>query len=99
MPSTCNRPRFYRVFVLYQEEEEDIEDDVGGGHRGGGPRRHRKRHRRMYRAIGEQMDFYFGDANLAKSKFLSQEIAEKGPWLDMNTFLKFNKLAEMLRYI
>ena len=43
------------------------------------------------------MDFYFGDANMSKSKFLSQEIAAKGPWLNLETFLKFNKLAEILR--
>ena len=89
---------FFKTECVPYQEEEILDEDVGEN-QGGGARRHRKRHRRLYRSIGEQMDFYFGDSNLAKSKFLSQEIAEKGPWLDMTTFLRFNKLAEMLRCV
>ena len=78
-----------KCYFVHQDDDE--------GHGGGGRGRHRKRHRRLFKSIGKQMDFYFGDANMSKSKFLSQEIAAKGPWLNLETFLKFNKLAEILR--
>ena len=42
------------------------------------------------------MEFYFGDANLMKSKYLKEKMNE-GPWIDLSLFLTFNKLAEIMR--
>lgn len=36
--------------------------------------RHRKKH--LYNSILHQMEFYFGDSNLSKDRFLSQLIQE-----------------------
>jgi La-related protein 7 len=36
--------------------------------------RHRKKH--LYKAIKNQMEFYFSDANLMKDRFLGNQIAE-----------------------
>ena len=36
----------------------------------------RKRHRELYANILKQMEFYFGDANLSKDRFLAKLIAE-----------------------
>lgn len=37
---------------------------------------HRKRKKQFYNAIRNQMEFYFGDANLSKDRFLKKLIAE-----------------------
>jgi hypothetical protein len=73
-------------------EKEDEEDSVGVKKPGGGGR---KRHKAVYKNIVKQMEFYFGDANLSKSQFMSRELA-KGPWINLDVFLTFNKLKSML---
>ncbi|TRY61566.1 hypothetical protein TCAL_05696 [Tigriopus californicus] len=55
----------------------------------------RKRKRGLYKTIVQQMEFYFGDANLTKSRFMQEALAQD-PWLDLEVFLKFNKLVSML---
>jgi len=60
----------------------------------------RKRHRKkkLYDDLCQQMEFYFGDANLSKSKFMNEEMLKiEGGWIDLNVFLRFNKLAEMMK--
>ena len=60
----------------------------------------RKRHRKkkLYDDLCHQMEFYFGDANLSKSKFMNEEMSKiEGGWIDLNVFLRFNKLAEMMK--
>ena len=42
-----------------------------------------------------QMEFYFSDANLRLSKFLSK-IYANDPWVPIHTFLSFNKVAALL---
>ncbi len=66
------------------------EDGQSNGKKSG-----RRRKRRAYQEIITQMEFYFGDANLNKSSFM-QELLSNGPWVDLNIFLRFNKLASML---
>ena len=41
-------------------------------------KRHRKRFKSLYRPIVRQMEFYFGDANLSKSKFMVEEMEIEG---------------------
>ena len=43
----------------------------------------------------EQMEFYMGDANVSRSKFMKEEM-QKSPWVDLDVFLTFNKLNWML---
>ena len=63
---------------------------------GKGRKRHRKK--RLYNEICEQMEFYFGDANMSKSKFMNEAISNsKGGWLNLDIFLRFNKLVDMLK--
>ena len=62
----------------------------------------RKRKKAMFKSIRDQMEFYLGDANMAKSAFLTKKILEadrtqEASWLDLDIFLTFNKLASMLR--
>ncbi len=43
------------------------------------------------------MEFYFSDANLSKSEFMATRIGEQGmDWVDLDIFLKFNKLTSMM---
>ena len=55
----------------------------------------RKRKKSLYKAIVDQMNFYLGDANCSRSKFM-KELTDKSPWIDIEIFLKFNKLSGLL---
>ena len=60
----------------------------------------RKRHRKkkLYDEICQQMEFYFSDANLSKSKFMNDEMSkDEGGWINLDIFLRFNKLVEMMK--
>merc|ERR1712156_200444 len=60
----------------------------------------RKRHRKkkLYDDLCQLMEFYFGDSNLSKSKFMNEEMSKiEGGWIDLAVFLRFNKLAEMMK--
>ena len=62
-------------------------------------KRHRKRFKALYQPIIKQMEFYFGDANLGKSKFMVAEMEKEGAegrFIPLDVFLKFNKLRGML---
>ncbi|XP_043470915.1 la-related protein 7 [Leptopilina heterotoma] len=54
----------------------------------------RKRHRELHASILKQMEFYFGDANLSKDRFLGRLISQD-PWIDLDIFIKFNKVAAL----
>ncbi len=57
----------------------------------------RKRKRMLYAQLVKQMEFYFSDANLSKSAFMTNLAGEGGgSWIDLEVFLKFNKLTEMM---
>ena len=60
----------------------------------------RKRHRKkkLYDEICQQMEFYFSDANLSKSKYMNDEMSKnEGGWINLDIFLRFNKLVEMMK--
>ena len=62
-------------------------------------KRHRKRFKALYKPIVKQMEFYFGDANLGKSKFMAEEMENEGAegrFIAIDVFMKFNKLRGML---
>jgi len=70
-------------------------DIVEGGKEGKREKKVRKRRKGAYRRLVAQMEFYFSDANLRLSKFLAK-IYAKDPWVPIQTFLSFNKVAALL---
>ncbi|XP_061390120.1 la-related protein 7 [Musca vetustissima] len=60
----------------------------------GNNKSYRKRKKHYFNAIRAQMEFYFGDANLSKDRFLRQLI-EKDPFVPLETFLTFNKMKAL----
>lgn len=54
----------------------------------------RRRKKRMYKALKSQMEFYFGDANLTKDKFLI-DLIERDKYVDLSIFLRFNKIRAL----
>ena len=65
---------------------------------GHGKSRKRHRKKKLFDDLCQQMEFYFGDANLSKSKFMYEEMSKNvGGWIDLDTFLRFNKLADMMK--
>ena len=56
-----------------------------------GEKKARKRKKGLYRKLVQQLEFYFSDANMTKSKFM-QQATENDPWVPISTFLKFNKI-------
>ncbi|XP_071455738.1 la-related protein 7 [Hetaerina americana] len=57
-------------------------------------KRVRRRRKKAYQAIRQQMEFYFSDANLTKDRFLSK-LVEQYPYVDLEIFLKFNKIRAL----
>lgn len=49
----------------------------------------------LERSIIEQVEYYFGDANLFRDKFLQSEIAKNDGWVPLSTMLKFKRLAAL----
>lgn len=45
--------------------------------------------------IFQQVEYYFGDANLRKDKFMKQTLDENDGWMPMETLLKFNRLKKL----
>ncbi|XP_049279953.1 la-related protein 7 [Anopheles funestus] len=54
--------------------------------------RHRSRHK--FNSIRTQMEFYFSDANLTKSRYMAQ-LLQNGPFIPLEEFLKFNKIKAL----
>ena len=54
-----------------QDEEEDVSEDEESRET---PKGHRKRKKQIYKNLVHLMEFYFGDANLSKSKFMKVRI-------------------------
>ena len=47
-------------------------------------------------AIREQVEFWLGDANLRRDKFLRQAVGSSdGGWVPLETLLSFNKMKEL----
>uniref|UniRef100_A0A6P4FAZ6 La-related protein 7 n=1 Tax=Drosophila rhopaloa TaxID=1041015 RepID=A0A6P4FAZ6_DRORH len=54
----------------------------------------RKRKRHLFNSIRGQMEFYFGDANLSKDRFLRRYV-EQDPYVPLEIFLTFNKIKTL----
>ena len=61
-------------------------------------KKERKRKKGIYRMLVKQLEFYFSDANLRQSKFLTS-LYNQDPWIKLSIFLTFNKVASMLKDI
>ncbi|KAK3931541.1 La-related protein 7 [Frankliniella fusca] len=55
----------------------------------------RKRKKQLYKTVRDQMEFYFGDANLSKDRYLRQ-LVEENPYVPLEIFLKFNKIIKLV---
>uniref|UniRef100_A0A914HNP9 Uncharacterized protein n=1 Tax=Globodera rostochiensis TaxID=31243 RepID=A0A914HNP9_GLORO len=49
----------------------------------------------MDEKIMKQVEFYFGDINLPRDKFLQEEMKKDDGWVPLTTMLKFNRLAAL----
>uniref|UniRef100_A0A914E6J5 Uncharacterized protein n=1 Tax=Acrobeloides nanus TaxID=290746 RepID=A0A914E6J5_9BILA len=47
--------------------------------------------------IIEQVEYYFGDINLPRDKFLQDEIKKGDGWVALETMLKFNRLKQLTK--
>jgi len=45
--------------------------------------------------IIRQIEYYFGDVNLSKDKFMKEEIQKDSGWVTLDTLIKFNRLKEL----
>lgn len=45
--------------------------------------------------ILKQVEYYFGDINLPRDKFLQEEMKKDNTWITLSTMLKFNRLASI----
>jgi len=45
--------------------------------------------------VVKQLEYYFGDKNLPQDKFMLREISENDGWMNIETLLKFNRLAKI----
>jgi len=49
----------------------------------------------LERKIIRQVEYYFGDFNLPRDKFLKESVKENEGWITMETLLKFKRLADL----
>lgn len=54
----------------------------------------RLRKKALHAAVRKQMEFYFGDANLSKDRFLGNLI-KQDPYVELQVFLRFNKIRSL----
>lgn len=45
--------------------------------------------------IIRQVEYYFGDLNLSKDKFMQEEIQKDNGWIGLETLVKFNRLKQL----
>lgn len=45
--------------------------------------------------IIKQIEYYFGDVNLSKDKFLQEETQKDSGWVSLETLIKFNRLKQL----
>lgn len=45
--------------------------------------------------IIQQIEYYFGDINLGRDKFLQQKMSEDNGWIEVEVLLKFNRLKAL----
>jgi len=51
----------------------------------------------MNKKIMQQIEYYFGDYNLPRDKFLREEIKKDDGWVSLDTMLKFARLAKITK--
>ena len=66
-------------------------------------KKHRKRHRELHANILKQMEFYFGDANLSKDRYLSKLLYEdpckyKNNFLRLFFFCSIQKITNLILF-
>ncbi|KAF7638700.1 hypothetical protein Mgra_00001782 [Meloidogyne graminicola] len=49
--------------------------------------------------IMKQVEYYFGDINLPRDKFIQEEMKKDNGWIPLSTMLKFNRLAALTKDI
>ncbi|CAH1789837.1 unnamed protein product [Owenia fusiformis] len=49
----------------------------------------------VQKKIIKQIEYYFGDINLSKDRFMQQEIKTDEGWIPLETMLKFNRLSQL----
>lgn len=49
----------------------------------------------LEKKIIRQIEFYFGDINLPRDKFLLEKVNEDEGWVSLETMLQFNRLANL----
>lgn len=47
--------------------------------------------------IIDQIEYYFGDINLSRDKFLKEEVKKDDGWIPLETMLKFNRLEKLTK--
>ncbi|MCP9260905.1 Sjogren syndrome antigen B (Autoantigen La) [Dirofilaria immitis] len=52
-------------------------------------------HVSIQQKIIEQVEYYFGDINLPRDRFLQEEIKKDDGWVQLTTMLKFKRLAQI----
>ncbi|CAH8666135.1 unnamed protein product [Heterobilharzia americana] len=45
--------------------------------------------------IIKQVEYYFGDVNLSRDKFMREAIKQNDGWISMETMMKFNRLKSL----
>jgi La-related protein 7 len=79
------------------DNEVKQEQDVAAAEQSKSSRsRHRKR--KLYADICKQLEFYFSDANITKNR-LMQDMVNRTEYVDLITFLDFNRIKGMTRRI
>ena len=72
------------------EEEEEEEQMSGEDDQDEAPKAHRKRKKQIYKNLVNQMEFYFGDSNLSKSRWSSfartSSFSTSCPFFNGNSF-------------
>ncbi|KAH8408868.1 hypothetical protein KR009_002902, partial [Drosophila setifemur] len=76
--------------VAEKPDETDADETATTAKPNGG----RKRKRHLYNSVRGQMEFYFGDANLSKDRFLRRYV-EQDPYVPLEIFLTFNKIKKL----
>ncbi|XP_074648008.1 la-related protein 7-like [Tubulanus polymorphus] len=62
----------------------------------GDKKKYKKRMKKLYSQIKDQMEFYFSDANISKDRFLGKLVHENSAgYVDLDIFKKFNKLRTL----
>eukprot|EP00096_Caligus_rogercresseyi_P014588 TRINITY_DN7098_c0_g1_i1.p1 TRINITY_DN7098_c0_g1~~TRINITY_DN7098_c0_g1_i1.p1 ORF type:complete len:469 (-),score=164.05 TRINITY_DN7098_c0_g1_i1:424-1830(-) len=79
-------------------ETDETDEELNNNNRGQGStgKRSRPRRKHIYKALSSQIQFYFSDANLSKSKFTLDIIEKEGPWIPIELFLRYNKIRSLL---